>query len=129
MKLRLCRLLAIAAFVCFLGSIQTLAQNAYVTNDGSGDVSVIDTATNTVTATITVGTAPFAVAVSPDGGTVYVANIDSDNVSAIATATNKVIATITVGSSPEGGGQPGRQHGLCSEPALQQCVGDRHGDK
>ena len=87
---------------CFLDSVQTLAQNAYITNDGSGDVSVIDTATNTVTATITVGTAPFAVAVSPDGGTVYVANIDSDNVSAIAAATNKVIATITVGSSPEG---------------------------
>src|SRR6516164_2662266 len=102
MKLRLCRLLAIAAFACFLGSIQTLAQNAYVTNDGSGDVSVIDTATNTVTATITVGTAPFAVAVSPDGGTVYVANIDSDNVSAIATATNKVTATIPVGVNPFG---------------------------
>src|SRR6516164_557131 len=116
MKLRLCRLLAIAAFACFLGSIQTLAQNAYVTNDGSGDVSVIDTATNTVTATITVGTAPFAVAVSPDGGTVYVANIDSDNVSAIATATNKVIATITVGSAPEGVAvSPGRQHSLCRE--------------
>ena len=130
MKLRLCRLLAIAAFVCFLGSIQTLAQNAYVTNDGSGDVSVIDTATNTVTATITVGTAPFAVAVSPDGGTVYVANIDSDNVSAIATATNKVIATITVGSAPEGVAvSPGRQHSLCRESAHQQCVGDRYGDE
>ena len=86
MKLRLCRLLAIAAFVSYFRSVQTLAQNAYITNDGSGNVSVIDTATNTVTATIPVGAAPFAVAVSPDGGTVYVANIDSDNVSAIATA-------------------------------------------
>jgi YVTN family beta-propeller protein len=101
MRLCLCRRLAIAAFVSyFLGSVQTLAQNAYITNDGSGNVSVIDTATNTVIATITVGTAPFAVAVSPDGGTVYVANIDSDNVSVIDTATNKVIATITVGNSP-----------------------------
>ena len=103
MKLRLCRLLAIAAFVsCFLGSVQTLAQNVYITNDGSGNVSVIDTATNTVTATIPVGTAPFAVAVGPDGGTVYVANIDSDNVSAIDTATNRVTATIPVGSEPFG---------------------------
>jgi len=51
MKLRPCRLLAISAFVfCFLGSAQTLAQNAYITNDGSGNVSVIDTATNKVTA-------------------------------------------------------------------------------
>ena len=93
MRLRLCRRLAIAAFVsCFVGGVQTLAQNAYITNDGSGNVSVIDTATNTVTATITVGTAPFAVAVSPDGGTIYVANIDSNNVSAIGASTNKVTA-------------------------------------
>jgi YVTN family beta-propeller protein len=57
-KLRRCRLLAVAAFVsCFLGSLETLAQNAYITNDGSGNVSVIDTAANRVTATITVGTA------------------------------------------------------------------------
>src|SRR6516162_4539397 len=103
MKLRPCRLLAISAFVfCFLGSAQTLAQNAYITNDGSGNVSVIDTATNAVTATIAVGTAPFAVAGSPDGGTVYVASIDSDNVSAIATAMNKVTATIPVGNYPQG---------------------------
>src|SRR6516162_8536041 len=103
MKLRLCRVFAIAAFVsCSLGSVQTLAQNAYITNDGSGNVSVIDTATNTVTATIPVGTAPFAVAVSPNGGTVYVANQHSNNVSVIDTATNKVSATITVGREPGG---------------------------
>ena len=100
MKLRLCRLLAIAAFVCFLGSIQTLAQNAYVTNDGSGDVSVIDTATNTVTATIPAGSEPFGVAVTPDGCKVYVANGASNNVSVIATATNRVTAAITVGRGP-----------------------------
>ena len=63
MKLRVFRLLAIAGLISrFLGSVQTLAQNAYITNDGSGDVSVIDMATNMVAATITVGTAPFAVA-------------------------------------------------------------------
>ena len=53
MKLRLCWLLTTGAFVsCSLDSVQTLAQNAYITNDRSGNVSVIDTATNTVTATI-----------------------------------------------------------------------------
>jgi YVTN family beta-propeller protein len=101
MKLRVFRLLAIAGLVSrFLDSVQTLAQNAYITNDGSGNVSVIDTATNRVSATITVGSDPGGVAVTPDGGKVYVANIDSDNVSAIAASTNKVIATITVGSAP-----------------------------
>ena len=37
-------------------------------------VSVINTATNTVSATITVGADPIGVSVSPDGSKVYVAN-------------------------------------------------------
>ncbi|MET8022415.1 hypothetical protein [Streptomyces decoyicus] len=36
--------------------------HAYVTNSGSGTVSVIDTATNTVPSSLTVGTGPFAIA-------------------------------------------------------------------
>ena len=46
----------------------------YVANDNSNTVSVIDTATNTVTATVPVGSYPSGVAVSPDGTKVYVAN-------------------------------------------------------
>lgn len=79
------------------------AQTAYITNYGDNTVSVIDTATNTVTATIPVGVDPYglnAVAVSPDGRRVYVTN-SSDyawdgTVWAIDTATNKVTAAITV---------------------------------
>ena len=69
MKLRICGLLAIAAFAVagFLGSVGALAQNAYITNLGSDNLSVIATATNTVTATIPVGREPYGVAVSPDG--------------------------------------------------------------
>ena len=95
MKLRNSRLLAVAAFVCGgLASAQALAQNAYITNNGMstvliGDtVSVIDTATNTVTATINVGIAPAGVAVSPDGSKVYVTT--GGGVSVIATANNAV---------------------------------------
>jgi YVTN family beta-propeller protein len=43
---------------CLLGSAQSLAENAYITNAGSESVSVIATATNTVTATIPVGAFP-----------------------------------------------------------------------
>jgi YVTN family beta-propeller protein len=95
-------LLAIAAFVsCLLGSVQTRAQNAYITNDGSNSVSVIATARNRVTATIAVGSEPFGVAVSPDGCKVYVANGASNNVSVvIAAATHTVNAVITVGTGP-----------------------------
>jgi YVTN family beta-propeller protein len=80
-----------------------LAQNAYIPNTGSNTVSVIDTATNTVTATIPVGSAPGSgVAVSPDSSKVYVTNAASNTVSVIDTATNTVTATIPVGVSPFG---------------------------
>ena len=61
----------------------------YVTNWGSTNVSVINTATNTVTATVDVGTTPIGVAVSPDGTKVYVTNPSSNNVSVINTTTNQ----------------------------------------
>jgi YVTN family beta-propeller protein len=66
----------------------------------SNAVSVIDTATNTVSATIPVGLSPEGVAVKPDGSKVYVANVNPGTVSVIDTATNTVIATIPVGMAP-----------------------------
>jgi len=65
----------------------------YVTNtfSNSNTVSVIDTATNTVSATIPIG-ASLGVAVTPDGSKVYVANLASNTVSVIDTATNTIIA-------------------------------------
>jgi YVTN family beta-propeller protein/autotransporter-associated beta strand protein len=73
----------------------------YVTNQGgSNTVSVINTATNTVVATIPVGIVPQLLAVTPDGTRVYVPNQGSDTVSVINTATNTVVATIAAGSQP-----------------------------
>ena len=43
-------------------------------NQGSNDVTVINTATNTVVATIPVGSQPIGPAVTPDGTRVYVTN-------------------------------------------------------
>lgn len=74
----------------------------YGTNGTGNTVSVIDTATNTVTATVTVGHGPYGVGVTPDGARVYVANQFSDTISVISTATNTVIATLAVGSRPFG---------------------------
>ena len=70
--------------------------------NGSNTVSVIDTATNTVTATVNVGSDPVGVAVNPDGTKVYVTNSDGNNVSVIDTATNTVTATVNVGNGPFG---------------------------
>ncbi len=93
---------------CLLGPASTRAQNAYITNLGPYTVSVIDTATDTVIATILpVGLDPTGVAVSPDGSKVYVTNNVSTvspfgTVSVIDAATNTVSATISVGFLPEG---------------------------
>src|SRR5260370_6640664 len=58
---------------CLLGPALARAQNAYITNANSNTVSVIDTATNTVSATIPLSFAsPIGVAVSADGSKVYV---------------------------------------------------------
>jgi YVTN family beta-propeller protein len=75
---------------------------AYISNSGSNTVSVINTATNTVVATVSVGANPFGVAVTPDGSRVYVTNEGSNTVSVIDTATNTVTATVPVGDSPAG---------------------------
>ena len=64
-------------------------------------VSVINTATNMVTATIPVDVIPFGVAVSPGGSKVYVTNDGSNTVSVIDAATKIVTATIPVGSDPQ----------------------------
>ena len=73
---------------------------AYIANAGDGTVSVIDTATNAVAATIDVGGSPFGVAVHPDGATIYVTNNNDATVSVIDAATNAVTATIPVGGGP-----------------------------
>jgi hypothetical protein len=46
----------------------------YVSNVAGNTVSVINTASNTVVATVNVGASPYGVAVSPDGSRVYVSN-------------------------------------------------------
>lgn len=65
-------------------------------------VAVIDLSSNTVTNTITVGHAPFSVAVASSGGFAYVTNRDDDTVSLINTATDTVIEDLEVGETPEG---------------------------
>ena len=74
----------------------------YVTDAGSDTVSVINGATNTVIATIPVGSGPEGIAYDPSNGYIYVANFFSDTVSVINGATNTVIANITVGLWPWG---------------------------
>jgi YVTN family beta-propeller protein len=95
---------------------------AYVANSGSGTVSVIDTASNTLIDTdlstddidpITVGNGPAGISVTPNGAYAYVNNSGDGTVSVIDTTSNSLIDTdpitediidpIAVGKQPKGG--------------------------
>src|SRR5262249_31134555 len=79
----------------------------YVANAGTNSVAVLDTASNTVVATIPVGFQPFGVAVHPSGARVYVTNSGlvgplGHTVSVIHTAARTVVGEVAVGLSPAG---------------------------
>ena len=82
---------------------------AYVTSADTSLVSVISTATNTVTATISTyfgpnifgaESAPYGVAITPNGAYAYITNAGSSSVSVISTATNTITANITDRGEP-----------------------------
>jgi YVTN family beta-propeller protein len=74
--------------------------SAYVADAGANSVTVINTATNTVVATVGVGAIPTDVSISPDGAHAYVTNAGSNSVSVIDTNTDAVSATVPVGVHP-----------------------------
>ena len=76
-------------------SIAGAAPYVYITNIHDDTVTVIDTATNNITATVNVGNQPFGLAVNPAGTKTYVGSADN-TVSVIDTAANTVIATVPV---------------------------------
>ncbi len=74
---------------------------AYVVNNGaSGSVSVLDTASNMIVATIPVGSYPAGIALNSAGTEGYVVNDGAGTVSVIDLATDAVTATIGVGANP-----------------------------
>jgi len=80
---------------------------AYVPNEKSNTVSVINTTTNTVISTLLVGNVPCGVAFSPDGQKVYVTNFGNDSspgryFSVIDTATGEVTNQLVEGFKPSG---------------------------
>jgi uncharacterized delta-60 repeat protein len=94
--------LGVVALFSLNSPIAEAAPFAYITNEGSDSVSVIDTATNKVVATVPVGEDPVGVAVTPNGASVYVTNYVSFTVSIIDAATNEVAHTVPVGEWPWG---------------------------
>ena len=81
-------------------AVNPTTNRIYVGNKVSDNLSVIDGASASVTATVWIGSSPHSIAKSPDGSKAYVANQLSNTVTVINTATDAVVANIAVGSSP-----------------------------
>jgi YVTN family beta-propeller protein/uncharacterized repeat protein (TIGR03803 family) len=75
---------------------------AYVANNASDTVSVINIPTGQVLNSILVGSGPWGTAISPDQTQIYITNNQGNNVSVISAASGSVVATIPVQSSPFG---------------------------
>jgi YVTN family beta-propeller protein len=92
----------------------------YVTNEISGDLSVIDSTSLDVVATVPLGKRPRGIHASPDGKTIYVAlsgsppappGVDesklpppdhsADGIGVVDVATNKLVRMLKAGSDPE----------------------------
>jgi YVTN family beta-propeller protein len=73
----------------------------YASNYYDNTVSVIDTATRTVTATISFLSQPQGLVCSPDGSILYVANFGANNIQPINTTTLALSPTIATDSLPQ----------------------------
>ena len=85
----------------FAGVAQA-APFAYITNQGSHDVSVIDLATQQVVALVAVGRSPAGVVAASVRGRVFVSNPDSKSISVIDMRQQQVVATLEAGDGPVG---------------------------
>ncbi|MBI3329985.1 MAG: hypothetical protein HYZ81_25165, partial [Nitrospinae bacterium] len=74
---------------------------AYVSNEKSNDLTVIDTETDKVIATVPVGERPRGIRLSPDGKKVYLALGEEDRIAVVDTATLRVTEKMPAGTDPE----------------------------
>lgn len=103
------RSVAVDGAAALRAAVAAGARLAIVTNEGSSDVSIIDTRTMQVIATIGLAARPRGVRVSPDGRLAYIAvsddapaeESDADAIAAIELANARIVALHQVGSDPE----------------------------
>ena len=103
------RCFATAALLCLgctIGPVRA-APWAYVTNQGSDDVSIVDGERLTETARVPVGRSPAGVSVSEVAGRAYISNPDGPSLSAIELASGRVVAEVVL---------PGAVVGIATSP-------------
>jgi YVTN family beta-propeller protein len=74
----------------------------FISNGRAGTVSVIDTSSNRIIATVPVGKRPWNMALTPDGRKLYVANGRSNSVTVIDAESFAILRQIPVGELPWG---------------------------
>ena len=99
--MRLNRVLAVLSLL-ILPLTALCAPFAYVQNEKSGTVSVIDTATDEVVAEIKAGDKPRGAALSADGRWLFVSDQPNNVLVKVDTETREVAGKIELGESPEG---------------------------
>jgi len=92
----------VVASAALAGAASAAGPKAYVGNFKDSTVSVVDTASAKVVATIPVAAGPHGMAVSGDGRFVYVTGDGSSSMSVIDSASDSVVETIEVGPAPHG---------------------------
>jgi len=97
----LCRVWLCGAVTWLATAAPASAFLAYVSNEKSNTVSVIDTDSWTVTATIKVGQRPRGIELTRDGKSVLVAVGDDDTIQIIDVASQKVVDSLPSGPDPE----------------------------
>jgi YVTN family beta-propeller protein len=84
-----------------LAQAQASAFTAYVSNEKSNTISVIDVDKLTVVRTIKVGQRPRGIELTKDGKFILVAVGDDDTIQMIDTSTYEIAATLPSGPDPE----------------------------
>jgi YVTN family beta-propeller protein len=83
-------------------AVNPAGNRLYVSRWDTGTVHVLDTATNSQVAAVSVGGNPYNVAFLPSGQRAYVSNPNGQYVTVIDTTTNTVITTFSAGAEPYG---------------------------
>ena len=74
----------------------------YVVCQGSDELRVVDTGSNRIIATVSLGRSPRGITLSPDRKQIYITNANDDTVSVIDAVTLKVRRTLATGFEPAG---------------------------
>ena len=82
--------------------VSAAGPKAYIGNFKDSTVSVVDTGTNAVVATVPVAAGPHGMVSSADGRFIYVSGDGSSEVSVIDTGSDRVVQAVEVGKSPHG---------------------------